>query len=154
MITLVKRIKENVAGADEKLAEQPNTKTSADSKEQDEERKSASRSASESVVGTKRAAPIDGSNGQAPKRLQSNTAPSASAAKTSKVVINTKKQPVASSPGKSQSTAYAAAPTKVKAQQVVAKPTNFFTALQSASKKPGTSNAALAAAKLKSPSTR
>ena len=64
-------------------------------------------------------------------------------------IMSNKHQPVkADQKVATKSTTSAPAP-KVKTNHVVAKPSAFFSSLQSASKKPGTSNAALQSTKLK-----
>lgn len=85
--------------------------------------------------------------GQQPAKRMVASGTSATASTASKpAVILPKRAPSAAADKTAATASTSAAAAKPKGHQVVAKPTNFFSSLQSASKKPGTSNAAIAAA--------
>lgn len=105
-------------------------------------------------VGTKRPKAIDASTGKAFK-IPSNTSitsPRSSSASSSKFSIPSAKrqQPIKPDSKSTVKPNPSATPNpKVKSNHISAKPSGFFSSLQSASKKPGTSNAALLSAKAK-----
>lgn len=106
------------------------------------------RPAVEAVAGIKRQRPSEMSNGQPQKKLAAGSAsPTSKGLNSTRAFSGEKKRTFAPPEAKPTSTVITATATKPKALQVTAKPSGFFLNLQSAQKKPGTSNAALAAAK-------
>lgn len=129
----------NAAGSSlvEKLADSKATEFTAKANE-------AIRRSPEQAAGVKRPRPSDMSNGQPQKKVASASAlPQLKAA----VTASGTKRPVVSAEARPASTNTGTATAKPKALQVTAKPSGFFSSLQSAKKKPGTSNADLAAVK-------
>lgn len=108
---------------------------------------------SDSVSGTKRLRVDEASGIQSLKKQAISTSQSGQATTTlTKVpgILGNKHQPVKiDAKGAAKANASAVPAPKVKTNHVVAKPSAFFSSLQSASKKPGTSNAALQSTKSK-----
>ncbi len=108
---------------------------------------------SDAVSGTKRLRVEEASGIQSLKKQATSTTQSGQAATTiTKVsgILGNKHQPVkVDAKVVAKATASAVPAPKVKTNHVIAKPSAFFSSLQSASKKPGTSNAALQSTKSK-----
>ncbi len=108
---------------------------------------------SDAVSGTKRLRADEASGAQSLKKQATSLSLSGQATTTlSKVsgIVSNKHQTAKIDPKiAAKATASAAPAPKVKINHVVAKPSAFFSSLQSASKKPGTSNAALQSTKSK-----
>ncbi|KAI9813288.1 MAG: hypothetical protein M1827_004230 [Pycnora praestabilis] len=107
-----------------------------------------------SVNGLKRPRDIETQNEQPLKRVASNpntASPGASGIVKSAGLLN-KRVAATVSEAKPSPTTTLSTSVKPKANHVAARPTGFFSSLQSASKKPGTSNASLAIAQQKSAS--
>jgi hypothetical protein len=141
---LITKINENVEAESKKKKKDE----AATSEESPKPAKNASSELKvEPVAGVKRPRPTEGTPAQPAKRVASGPVPSG-ANQSAAAKLGLLKQPVSVNGNKT-----AAVPTTAKAK-VIAKPsTNFFSSLQSASKKPGTSlNASTATAKAKSTS--
>ena len=108
---------------------------------------------SDAVSGMKKTKIEEGSGAQSIKKLVTSASQSAQITTSSTKVlgsVGSKNQSAkADSKTAAKGTAPAAPAPKVKTNHVVAKPSAFFSSLQSASKKPGTSNAALQSTKSK-----
>lgn len=104
---------------------------------------------SENIAGTKKGKDADTISGQSTKQPTLNTSSPISnvtASSKSIALLGKRQQSSKVDPKSSTKSSLTAAPTpKVKSNHVSAKPSGFFSSLQSASKKPGTSNAALLA---------
>lgn len=108
---------------------------------------------SDAISGTKKVRADEASGAQSLKRRATSASlPGGTTTTSTKApgVMSNKHQPVKADQKvvTTKSTASAPAP-KVKTNHIVAKPSAFFSSLQSASKKPGTSNAALQSTKSK-----
>ena len=104
----------------------------------------------DAASGMKKAKVQEGSGAQSLKKLVTSASqPGQATTSSTKVsgIVSTKNQPAKADPKTTAKGTAPAAATKVKTNHVVAKPSAFFSSLQSASKKPGTSNAALQSTK-------
>lgn len=107
----------------------------------------------EATAGVKRPRTSEGTAGQPPKRVFSGNPPTAAPSATTKgsTIIQKRATTITAEKAPTPTSTTATAASKVKSHQVPTKPSGFFSSLQSASKKPGTSNAVTAAAKQKVP---
>lgn len=105
---------------------------------------------SNAVPGIKKPRATDNLSPQPVKKLSNavNASSGAAPAKSTSLV-GKRQQPAKVDPKAAIKSTPASAPPKVKNNHISAKPSGFFSSLQSASKKPGTSNAALLSAKSK-----
>ena len=105
---------------------------------------------SNAVPGIKKPRATDNLSPQPVKKLSNAVSASSGAAPAkSTSLLGKRQQPAKVDPKAAVKSTPATAPPKVKNNHISAKPSGFFSSLQSASKKPGTSNAALLSAKSK-----
>ena len=105
---------------------------------------------SNAVPGIKKPRAADNLSPQPVKKLSNAVSASSGAAPAkSTSLLGKRQQPAKVDPKAAVKSTPASAPPKVKNNHISAKPSGFFSSLQSASKKPGTSNAALLSAKTK-----
>ncbi|KAK5162404.1 hypothetical protein LTR04_003851 [Oleoguttula sp. CCFEE 6159] len=148
-MALVKRITDAASAGTKKSAVSGKTVKPAETKTKDVKTKSPPSAATppSTVIGVKRPRPGDAPTGQPPKRVASGGVPSNPANPAppkSAATLGKRPVPVVST-AKTLLSANATITAKPKAQQVVAKSPSLFSSLQSASKRPGTSNAVKAA---------
>lgn len=149
-----KKILANADIADKEAAAKPEKKTEKTTAKQGDEKStssSAKRPAPEPVAGVKRAAATSTGDGTAQKKAATTTTKTNGVTAVPKVNGAVKKPASSSDPTKSTTSSTTAAATR---KTVVPKSSGFFSNLQSAAKKPGTSNADKAATSASKPATK
>ncbi|KAI9716489.1 MAG: hypothetical protein M1828_007649 [Chrysothrix sp. TS-e1954] len=140
--SLTKKLTDNSNAATKKKMSASKTSNGSVQSKESKTLESTTKTASSSVAGVKRPLSVDSSSQQAAKRVASGQSSNSPLTRSPDSIKRSGNTAILN---RSDSTSSAAAK-PVKQKQVTARSSNFFSSLQSASKKPGTSNAEVAAA--------